>query len=162
MGAAQKAVTSEVLFYHLEHSFLEKVLPALLERTLTRGWRALVKAGTPERLEALDQTLWTYTEDSFLPHGLASAGRADVQPVLLSLDDERANGADICFVVEGADLPPLHQFVRTVVLFDGRNPDAVAQAREQWKDVKAQGLSATYWQQDASGRWVDAIAARDR
>lgn len=154
------ALQSEVLFYHLERVGLEKVLPTLLERTLARGWRAIVKADTPERLAALDQTLWTYSEDSFLPHGIATAGRAESQPVLLTLDNERPNGAAVCFLVEGADSPKFSEFMRTVVLFDGRNPDAVAKAREQWKAAKADGCRATYWQQDSSGRWVDAMAAR--
>jgi len=60
---------TEVLFYHLEQQPLERVLPALVERTLARGWRAVVQAGSEERVEALDTLLWTYSEESFLPQG---------------------------------------------------------------------------------------------
>ena len=44
---------TEVLFYHLEHQPLERVLPSLVEKTLERGWRAVVQAGSEERVEAL-------------------------------------------------------------------------------------------------------------
>ena len=65
---------TEVLFYHLQNAPLERVLPDLLERSLQRGWRAIVRAGGKERLEALNNTLWTYRDDSFLPHGTAEDG----------------------------------------------------------------------------------------
>ena len=63
---------ADVLFYHLERQPLERVLPVLLEKTLERGWRAAVQTASQAYAEALDGHLWTYREDSFLPHGLAS------------------------------------------------------------------------------------------
>src|SRR5262245_34033420 len=58
--AAARPAMTEVLFYHLEHQPLERVLPALVERTLERKWRAVIQVGSEERLEALDTLLWTY------------------------------------------------------------------------------------------------------
>ena len=49
---APAPATTEALFYHLERHPLEVVLPQLLLRTLERGWRAVVQAGSEERLEA--------------------------------------------------------------------------------------------------------------
>lgn len=59
----------EILFYHLERQSLESALPLLVEKSLERGWRVVVRAGSAERLDAIDTALWTYREDSFLPHG---------------------------------------------------------------------------------------------
>jgi len=61
----------DVLFYHLENQPLERVLPILLEKTLERGWRAVIEVGSSQRAEALDTALWTFRDDSFLAHGLA-------------------------------------------------------------------------------------------
>ena len=144
---------TEVLFYHLEHQPLERVLPSLVERTLARGWRAVVQAGSEERVEALDTLLWTYAEESFLPHGTKRDGNADQQPVYLTTDDANPNGATVRFLVDGADMAELAGYQRVVFLFDGRDQAAVAQAREQWKAVKAAGHEATYWQQSPEGRW---------
>ena len=44
-------------------------------------------------------------------------------------------------------------YQRIVLLFDGDDPDALSAARERWRDVKAAGLDATYWQADEQGRW---------
>ncbi len=144
---------TEVLFYHLERQPLERVLPSLLERTLQRGWRAVVQTGSTERLEALDAHLWTYADDSFLPHGAAKDGAAERQPILLTVGQENPNGAGVRFLLDGADMETFDGYVRIVVIFDGRDEEALGRARAQWQRVKAQGAKATYWRQSESGRW---------
>ena len=144
---------TEVLFYHLEHRSLDSVLPELLERTLAKGWRAVVQAGSAERVEALDSHLWTFADDSFLPHGSGRDGDLASQPIALTVGEDNPNGAEVRFLVDGAGHADLSPYVRAVFLFDGREDVAVAHARQQWKAVKAAGLDATYWQQSEAGRW---------
>lgn len=145
---------TEVLFYHLEHVPLERVLPGLLEKTLERGWRAVVQASSKERVDAIDTLLWTFRDDSFLPHGTAGQGREDQQPIFITYEDDNPNEATVRFFVDGAVAGDLSGYERAVYLFDGRDDQAVAQAREQWKIVKDQGHKATYWQQDQFGKWA--------
>jgi len=147
------APPSDVLFYHLKRQPLEAVLPALIEKTLERGWRAVVQAGTQERLAALDETLWTYRPDSFLAHGTARDPMPEAQPVYLTTGDDTPNAAGVRFLVDGAEVAAFGGFVRIVVLFNGQDEAALAQARAQWKAAKAQGCSVAYWQQAESGRW---------
>lgn len=144
---------TEVYFYHLESRTLEQVLPALLERSLERGWRAAVQAASPERVEALNTLLWTYREDSFLPHGADADGTPESQPVYLTDADTNPNDADVRFLVDGASLEVVSGYARVVHIFDGHDPDAVARAREAWAAAKGEGLSVSYWQQDEGGRW---------
>lgn len=144
---------TEVLFYHLERTPLERVLPELLEKTLERGWRAVVQIGSQERLEALDTSLWTYREDSFLPHGTVSDGSPDLQPVCLTTGPDNPNGATIRFFVDGADTDDLAPYERAIYLFDGRDEDAVSHARVQWTNANDAGHAVTYWQQNAQGKW---------
>jgi DNA polymerase-3 subunit chi len=144
---------TEVLFYHLEHQPLERVLPSLVERTLERGWRAVVQAGSEERVEALDTLLWTYREESFLPHGTRRDGNSAEQPVYLTSNEENPNKAGVRFMVDGAETAELSGYDRVVYLFDGRDETAVAKAREQWKAAKGAGCTVTYWQQSNEGRW---------
>jgi DNA polymerase-3 subunit chi len=144
---------TEVLFYHLGRQPLDRVLPGLLEKTLERGWRAVVQAGNQERVDALDALLWTYADDSFLPHGTARDGMTDQQPVFLTAKDDNPNGATVRFLVDGAEAPDLTGYMRVVYIFDGRDEDALAQARAEWKKIKNSGLTVTYWQQNDNGRW---------
>lgn len=161
---------TEVLFYHLERAPLEAVLPQLLEKTLERGWKALVRVGSEERLRALDTHLWTWRDDAFLPHGTADQPHAADQPVLLTTGapenapdsaadtapdaaPDNLNAADVLFAVDGAAPDGLEGFTRCVVIFDGRDAAAVARARAQWKAAAAAGHDVTYWQQNENGRW---------
>jgi DNA polymerase III subunit chi len=144
---------TEVYFYHLQNRPIESVLPELLEKSLERGWRAVVQA-SEDRIEALDAHLWTYREDSFLPHGTDKETNAVEQPVLLTATDGNPNQATIRFLIDGAPIPAdADSYQRVVLLFDGDDPDAVAGAREHWASAKARGLEVTYWQPDDQGRW---------
>lgn len=144
---------TEVLFYQLERQPLDRVLPGLLEKTLERGWRAVVQAGGKERLEALDALLWTYSEESFLPHGTVSDGFADRQPIFLTIEDKNPNSAQVRFFVDGAECPDFSGYERIVYLFDGRDETERGLARRQWKTARDSGAQVTYWQQNDRGRW---------
>ncbi|GJE28802.1 DNA polymerase III subunit chi [Methylobacterium organophilum] len=145
---------TEILFYHLQRQPLEKVLPSLIEKSLERGWQAAIQAVSEERLQALDDGLWTYSDDSFLPHGTDREPDSGSQPVVLTLRDVNPNGASIRFLVEGADLPAdAESYARICILFDGNDQDALLRAREQWRAAKEQGHAVAYWQQDEDGRW---------
>jgi DNA polymerase-3 subunit chi len=144
---------TEVLFYQLERRPLERVLPELLERSLERGWRAVVKVGSDERLEALNAHLWSYDDASFLAHGSAADGNADEQPVFLTTGDDNPNGANVRFLVDGADTGDFEGYHRVVFLFDAGDPEATGKARAAWKAAASAGHDATYWRQDENGRW---------
>jgi DNA polymerase III subunit chi len=145
---------TEVLFYHLEAHPLERTVPVLLEKTLERGWRAVVETGSRERAEALDATLWTYRDDSFLPHGIAGGEHDALQPVLITTEDDNPNGANVRFFVDRAVPSAVGSYDRVVYLFSGHDPDAVAEARVAWKALSTPDNAVTYWQQDSGGRWV--------
>ncbi|MDO8801258.1 DNA polymerase III subunit chi [Phenylobacterium sp.] len=141
----------EVWFYHLERTGLDQALPELLEKTLARGWKAIVRATGPQRVEHLDGWLWAYRDESFLPHAPADEPGAARQPILLTTSDGNPNGADALFLVDGAEPGELGDYTRCVVLFDGGDEEALATARRQWKSVKAKGLPASYWKQQGRG-----------
>jgi len=145
----------EALFYHLTAQPLERALPTLIERTLEKGWRAVVRASSPERVEFLDNLLWTYRDESFIPHGRAGENAAEQQPIYLTSGDETPNRPDVLFIVDQADPEDFASVTRTIVMFDGADDEAVAFAREQWKRAAAT-VTATYWKQDGGGRWEKA------
>ena len=143
----------DILFYHLEPRPLEAVLPSLLEKTLERGWRAVVEVGSTERAEALDAHLWTWREDSFLAHGLAGDETDAHQPILITSGTDNPNGANVRFFVDRAVPQSAEGYERIVYLFSGHDPDAVAEARLAWVALKGNS-TLTYWQQEPDGRWV--------
>lgn len=145
---------TEVLFYHLERQPLERVLPILVEKSLERGWRAGIRTGKADRVRDLDDMLWTYAETSFLPHSAEAEGDLSAEPALITTGDQFANAPHVVFIIERAAFPddPM-RFERIVYMFDGRDDEALTEARAQWKDIRDKDLECTYWQQDENGRW---------
>ena len=144
---------AEILFYHLTERTLEETLPGLVEKSLERGWKVVVQSGVEERLETLDAHLWTWRDDSFLPHGRRRDGTEAMQPVFLTTKDDNPNGANVRFMVDGAEPPDLSDYLRGIYLFDGHDEEAVVHARTRWKAEKDAGHDVTYWQQSPQGRW---------
>ena len=141
---------TEIGFYHLTRSTLAQALPQLLARTLVAGHRALVLAPAVTTLDALSAALWA--QPTWLPHGSAAEGDADLQPIWLSTDAEPLNGARFLFLVEGATTDRTGKFERAFDIFDGNSVQAVSAARERWKAAKAADHSVIYWQQ-GERRW---------
>lgn len=141
---------AEVGFYHLLTMPLDRALPKLLERAVADGQRVVVVAGSPERVDYLNDLLWTYDDAAFLPHGAARDGNAERQPVWLAAADENPNGAPWVMLVDGARAD-LGRYSRCFDIFDGNDEAAVAAARQRWTEAKAAGHSLTYWQQTDKG-----------
>jgi DNA polymerase-3 subunit chi len=145
---------TEVLFYHLQNMSVESVLPPLLEKSLERGWRVVVQSTSQERTEALDAHLWTYRDDSFLPHGTSRGQDAQDQPIVLAVEEGNPNSANVRFLIDNAALPAdCDSYERMVLVFNGDDTDALAAARAAWTDCKSRGFEVTYWQADERGRW---------
>ena len=146
---------ADVRFYHLQRKTLEQALPPLLPKVLERGLRAVVMAGSDERVEAFNQLLWTWDPAAFLPHGSHRDGSADQQPVWLTAAAENPNRAEVLVLTDGAATGTAGAGGFTLVcdLFDGNDPAAVAAARGRWRSCKAAGHQLTYWQQSPQGGW---------
>lgn len=142
---------AEIGFYHLISTSLERALPRLLERAWSQGYRIVVRAGSPERIEQLNSVLWTYDEAGFLPHGSARDGNAAVQPIWLTDRDENPNGASMLVLIDGLEARDLQSFARCADLFDGNDSSAVQAARDRWRRAREAGHTLTYWQQTGAG-----------
>jgi DNA polymerase III subunit chi len=146
---------TQIGFYHLTRSSLEQALPKLLDKALAAGYRAVVLAGSPERVEALNDRLWTFEPDSWLPHGSNKDGDAALQPIWLTDRDENPNGATILVMCDGARSEAVAGFGRCLDLFDGNDDAAVQAARERWKLWKTEGHDLIYYQQTERGGWEE-------
>ena len=148
---------TEVWFYHLAGGDRFAAVAALAGKARARGWRVAVQSGEPERIEPLDQYLWTFAPDSFLAHGTEADGDHDLQPVLIQAGPENRNGAAMRLLVARAPIAEAlaaSAYERAILLFDGADELELADARAQWKALKGAGHALAYWRQDeADGGW---------
>ncbi len=151
----------EIAFYHHTRRSVDETLPTLLERSLARGWRVVVQATTQERLTRLDDYLWGYRPESFLPHGTKKAGAPEAQPIYLTCEADNPNGADARFFLEGARIAPViaggaAPRARAALMFNGEDEAELADARAQWSELRDGGQSLVYYQQSDNGWEVKA------
>jgi DNA polymerase-3 subunit chi len=142
-----------VRFYHLEQKTLDQALPEILGKALSGDHRIVVKIGDKAQLPRMNDHLWTFSPQSFLPHGTEKDGHAEEQPIWLTDKDENPNQADVLILTDGATSENIADYNLCCEMLDGRNPEAVSAARARWKSYKEQSFEISYWQQDEAGRW---------
>jgi DNA polymerase-3 subunit chi len=148
---------TEIQFYHLEQRRVDQALPPLLERALEEGRRVLVRASSDEMVAALNERLWTYDDASFLPHGAAGDGDPMTQPIFLTSELENPNAATMLIRLSGAEGSEADDaFDLVVLMFDGRDETALAEARGEWRRLKDQGSTISYWREGDEGGWERA------
>ena len=148
---------TDVRFYHLERRRIDQALPGLLERALEEGRRVLVRASSDEMVAALNQRLWTYDDASFLPHGAAGDGDPMTQPIFLTSDLENPNAATMLVRLSGAETGDADEaFDLVILMFDGSDEAALAQARGEWRRLSDQGRTISYWRESDEGGWERA------
>ncbi len=151
----------EVSFYHLTRRTLEQALPVLLEKSLARGWRVAVQGSSEKRITHLDNHLWSFDPEKFLPHGTRADGAPETQPIYLTTQTDNPNNADVRFFVDGAIAPltladpASAPAARAVLMFDGNDAAELQAAREQWKELRGAGFEVVYFQEDDCGRWEE-------
>lgn len=143
-------MSTEIRFYHMEHSTLESALPALLNKAVAQG-NIVVQSTSKQNVEALNTHLWTYKPESFLPHGSQKDGNAEKQPIWLTDKEENPNEANILILTHGATNENLKDYKLCCEMLNGNDPEAVTAARERWKAYKEEGYAITYWQQGQQG-----------
>lgn len=146
-------------FYHLQELPLEKALPKLCEKAYLTGKNIKILVGNEERVEFINSLLWTYNEESFLPHGSKKDGFAEEQPIFISANETNENNAKILFLVDGAlpDVQKLTDYERVLNIFDGKNKTALNNARNYWKKIKSLGGELHYWQQKDNGSFEQKV-----
>lgn len=124
-------------FYHLQKAPLEQILPKLCEKAYATGKRIKILLGNAERVEFINSLLWTYSEESFLPHGSKRDGFAEEQPIFISADETNENNALLLILADGAQIAveKLDAYERVLNIFDGNVETALNNARAYWKEI---------------------------
>ena len=85
-------------FYSLkEQSSGDRFLLAcrLVERIHAAGHRVYIQVPEPEQARHLDRLLWTFKQQSFLPHGLAEDADQELTPILINHKDDPGDESQV-------------------------------------------------------------------
>ncbi|GAB3189152.1 DNA polymerase III subunit chi [Hydrogenophaga aquatica] len=115
----------------------------LLRKVVNTGMRALVLVPEPLARE-LDQLLWTFSQEDFISHALASdpVARRDRSSVVLAHQECDAGPRQV-LVNCLADVPQGFDSFDRVVEIVGLDDEDRAFARQRWKRYAQQGIELT-------------------
>ena len=144
----------QVDFYHLTVTTLERALPSIAQRVVAAGGRLVIVSSDRAQRDAVDRLLWSYSPESFLPHGQAGGHDDPTQPILIAADPVPVNQAANVVLVDGQWRDEALRFERAFHFFDA---DRIGEARAAWKSLADRdGVERRYWKQDDAGRWEQA------
>lgn len=144
---------TDIRFYHLTRQSLDQALPAILTKAFSGGRRVVVKCADEQMVRHMNDHLWTYRPDSFLPHGAKKDGHAENQPIWLTTTEENPNSADVLILTGGAVSDQIGNYAMCCEMLEGHDGSAVQDARARWKTYRDGGHDITYWQQTDAGGW---------
>lgn len=144
---------TDIRFYHLQKQTLDQALPMILEKAYQADNRIIVKMSDEKEVERMNDILWTYRPDKFLPHGSKKNGNAPNQPIWLTDKEEKPNGANVIILTQNTTSDTISEYEMCCEMLDGRDENAVIQARQRWKEYQKDGHTVTYWFQSESGKW---------
>lgn len=144
---------ADIRFYHLTRRTAEQALPELVDRAYGKGHKILIRCGSTPEVGRLNDHLWTFHPDAFLPHGTEAESFPEQQPVFLTSGNDNPGKADVLMLMPGADSSSIDEFQLCCVLLDGNDETQIASARTLWKTWKEAGHAITYWQQTDAGKW---------
>ena len=135
----------KVVFYDVDpeawDAWLQKLASAAWDRS---GARLMIRVDGPERAEELDALLWSFREESFLPHEVVREGSPLTDKdarVLISWSETNPHGANLLALDSPVELDFASTFEVVMDVVDRRSEERLAASRERFKAWRARGVS---------------------
>jgi DNA polymerase-3 subunit chi len=110
----------------------------LIEKAHKARHRIYVNADDKQQAHVLDELLWTYRDDSFLPHNLYGDGPEPAPPIQIGFQTTPDKHRDILLNLNKEVPVFFTQFARVLEIVSSE-PDIQASAREHFRHYRALG-----------------------
>lgn len=110
----------------------------LLEKAYRQGHRVFVYCANITDAEHLDELLWTFKEDSFVPHHLQGEGPEPPPPIQIGYTNE-PRGFDDILLNLAETIPPFYTRFQRVIEIVAAEDSAKALSREHFRHYRKMG-----------------------
>ncbi|CAM2883164.1 DNA polymerase III subunit chi [Legionella worsleiensis] len=108
----------------------------LLEKAYMKGHRVFVCCNNQQEAEHLDELLWTFRDDSFIPHNLQGEGPEPPPPIQIGYDKEPRGFNDILLNM-ASTVPLFHgKFKRIMELVSNKDSEKEI-SRQHYKEYRS-------------------------
>jgi len=147
---------SEIFFYKLKNSSSEIFLTSLIEKSIENNWNSVVLLDNIERMEEINDFLWSYKDTSFLPHGSQNDKNSELHRVYLTCEEENPNDSDVIFSIDGLLIKNINSWQRCIYIFNEQNLKVVDQFNAYKKNIDQSQHFLKSFEQDTNGKWINS------
>lgn len=108
----------------------------LLEKAYLKGHRVFVYCNNEEEAHLLDDLLWTFREDAFIPHHLQGEGPEPPPPIQIAFEKEPRGFNDILFNL-ATEIPSFHGKFKRIIEIVSNVESEKEQSRVNYKAYRA-------------------------
>jgi DNA polymerase III, chi subunit len=148
---------TQIIFYSTAPLQVEKTLFALLEKSLEKGNRSLLLFKDKEKCLSVNEQLWTYKQNSFLPHISEDDqiyDNIDV-PVYLSTKNENPFKAELLFSIDGFLPDNIDHFERVIIIIDVNDELLNEKYKNYYLDINKNFEDIVFYKSDDNGKWIE-------
>ncbi|AHA27674.1 DNA polymerase III subunit chi [Candidatus Liberibacter americanus] len=147
---------TEFIFYRI-HDDWRIQFYKLLHKIYNKDYVISVQCGSESVRDSLNEYLWNYKADSFLPHGIDTGEESELstfQPILLTVNGDNANSSTIRFFVDKALMcnDDIGNYEKIVFIVDYNDKENREWALKNLLSLKNNGYEPTI-HHNASGTW---------
>lgn len=110
----------------------------LVEKAYRQQHRIFIYTASQEESQHMDRLLWTYRQDSFIPHGLLHKVDTALTPVLIGHEDDAGNEHDVLVNLSNKVPAFFSRFERLAEPLD-QTPELVTAGRERFRYYRERG-----------------------
>ena len=133
---------TEILFLEVTANRLEFRVCELAEGIYARGERLQILAPDSGQASRLDDLLWTFRPDSFIPHGLLKPAGADpALPVVITTREEPVPGIRHLLMLEFVSPEFMRSFVEAILLVVVVDHERRESSRRYWVQLREAGFT---------------------
>ncbi|CEG57948.1 DNA polymerase III subunit chi [Legionella fallonii] len=110
----------------------------LLEKAYKRNHKVYVHCGSQNDAEFLDDLLWSFRDDSFIPHNLIGEGPEPPPPIQIGFGKEPRGFNDILLNL-APEIPAFHSKFKRVMELVSNQETEKEQSRIHYKEYRAKG-----------------------
>jgi DNA polymerase-3 subunit chi len=109
----------------------------LLEKATLQGHRIFVCCNSLKEAEHLDELLWTYKDDSFIPHNLQGEGPEPPPPVQIGYGTSEPRGFNDVLMNLSSTIPSFKSKFKRIIEIVEHNEPAKELSRNRYREYRA-------------------------
>ena len=145
----------KAFFYKSSHRDVVRDIAWLTESIFKKNNRIVIFCTDQETAEVVDDFIWSYRDDSFIPHSIKKHRETSLDPILVTTDLDGSYEHNVLLALNGVLIKEKdwQRFAKVYYFFDDQDSREKENARAMWKSFSSLAVNCKYWINEKN-KWV--------